>query len=249
MISNQVWKEQLPLLCAHFNFELLDQVESIWREYLDSELDSAGFVKAVKTAIIKCPVHRPPTAEQLAEFGNGGMKTRILNQWERIDQGRKGFPKVPCAQKEFDQLMASLNLDAVALKVLKLLGGLSALSQLSEQDIKWSRDRFIEYYQLWYSQQDQLELEAQEIRMLAAATQGKLALPPSSVEQMPEIPEFVMETMDSLYEKTAMSAPVKRAAVGTPEEYQTIAKSLTQAWRAKENDSNTLPTDLRAKQS
>jgi len=230
MLDKKVFATQLGELAAYHNRRISAFVQKIWYKRL-SHLTTEQFEQAVETAFIKCG--SMPTPEQLAEFAGTGQKICILDQWERIDQGRKAFPTAPSVTKEYDQLMSSLNLDPVALKALKVLGGLSALSRLGDQDIKWTRDRFIEYYQLWDSQREQLEVEAQEVKALAAATE-KLALPPSSVEPMPAEVKLVMQslvekTTEEVVQKMTMPEPAK--GVGTAEEYQAIAEETIRLWR------------------
>jgi len=230
MLDKEFFATQLGELAAYFKRDMTPLVHRVFYKNLQ-QLTEAEFEKAVETAIARC--NFMPTPEQLAEFGNGGNKARILEQWERIDQGRKAFPTAPSVTKEYDQLMSSLNLDPVALKVLKVLGGLSALSRLGDQDIKWTRDRFIEYYQLWDSQREQLEVEAQEVKALAAAVE-KLALPPSSVEPMPAEVKLVMQslvekTTEEVVQKMTMPEPAK--GVRTAEEYQAIAEETIRLWR------------------
>jgi hypothetical protein len=241
MIDHDTWASGLALLCTHFNLDLIDSpVESIWREYLDSQLNSGQFTKAVKSAVIKLPVNKPPTPEQLAEFGGSGKKMQIIAQWERIEEGRKRGGIAPGDVKAYDSLIDSLDLDLVALKALKTLGGILTLSRLSDEAIRWTRKEFFELYEAWDAQREQLELEAEAINSVRAfraeqmtqaieASRQKYiaALPPAS---SPIVEETVLNEMKEASERMAIPAkPVK--VVGTAGEYQAIARDVMETWR------------------
>jgi hypothetical protein len=227
MLDKEVFATLLDELAAYHKKDISPFVQRVFYKHLSQSLNTAQFEQAIEMAFIKCK--SMPTPEEIAELAGTGQKIHILDQWQRIEQGRKAFPTAPDATKEYGQLISSLKLDAVALKALKTLGGLSALSRLSDQDIKWSRQQFIEYYQLFDSQRDQLELEAEAIRALAA-TAEKPALPPSSAEPIPEEVAIEMQSLiGKMSQKMTMPEPVK--AVGTAEEYQAIAKELVNSWR------------------
>ncbi len=232
MLDKKIFATQLGELAAYHNRKISAFVQRVWYKHL-GHLTTEQFERAVETALTKCEFM--PTPEQLAEFAGTGQKIQILDHWQRIEQGRKSFPTTPDAVKDYDNLISSLNLDPVALKALKTLGGLGALSRLGDQDIKWSRDRFIEYYQLFDSQRDQLELEAQAIQALKA-TAEKPALPPSTADSealatlgASPVPEFVLQDLQAISDKMTLPSPAK--AVGTQREYKAIAQDLIQSWR------------------
>ncbi|HEY9598306.1 MAG TPA: hypothetical protein V6D33_11610, partial [Cyanophyceae cyanobacterium] len=162
----------------------------------------------------------------LCEFGGGGQKSEILAQWERINEGRKSFCFAPGDTKGYDRHIDSLNLDSVALKALRLLGGLSALSNLNDSDIKWTREKFVEYYQLWEPKRSQLEDELQAEAALKASREIP-SLPPSSLAP---IPEGLSAEMERLTQK--MAAPkAEKKVVGSIEENTAIAMNLVRSWR------------------
>jgi hypothetical protein len=228
MLDKEIFATQIGELAAYHKKDISSFVQRIWYKHLSQSLSTAQFEQAIELAFVKC--NFMPTPEQLVEFGGSGQKTKILSQWERIDQGRKAFSAAPCDVKGYDQLMEAMNLDPVAFKALKVLGGIVALSKLNDQDIRWTRERFVEYYQLWDSQRNQLELEAEAFEAIKAS-QETPALPPASVAS---IPDNLKQQIEGLESKRPMPqlVPVLNSD-GTPataEEYQAIAQAVIRRW-------------------
>ncbi len=228
MLDKEVFATLLQELASYHKKEITPFVQRVWYKRL-GYLTKEQFEQAIESAFVYCDFM--PTPERVAELAGAGQKLYVLEQWERIEQGRKRYCYAPDSTKEYNELIASLDLDVVALKTLRLLGGLITLSRLSDQDIKWTRDKFIEYYQLWDARRDELVEEAEEIKALKAEPE-RLSLPPCSVE---ELPQALSDRLQELTERRTFSVPPQKG-VGTTEEYQAIAQNLVKSWKAKEEE-------------
>lgn len=228
MLDKKVFSTQLNELAAYHNRPLSEFVERVWYKHLSKNLTTEQFEQAIEVAFVKCAFM--PTPEQICEFGGGGQKSQILAQWERINEGRKSFCFAPGDTKGYDRHIDSLNLDSVALKALRLLGGLSALSNLNDSDIKWTREKFVEYYQLWEPKRSQLEDELQAEAALKASREIP-SLPPSSLAP---IPEHLSTAIDRLTQKVAIPEPEpKEFDLKTFEQNKAIAMNLIRSWSSQ----------------
>lgn len=224
MLNKKIFSAQLNELAAYHNRTMSDFVERVWYKHLSKNLTTEQFEQAIEAALVRCEFM--PTPEQLCEFGGGGQKPKILAQWERINEGRKSFCFAPGDTKGYDRHIDSLELDSVALKALRLLGGLSALSNLNDSDIKWTREKFVEYYQLWEPKRSQLEEEA-EVDAALKASREIPSLPPSSLAP---IPEDLSAEIGKLAQKVAIPK-TEKVVVGSAEENTAIALNLIRSWR------------------
>lgn len=228
MLDKKIFSTQLNELAAYHNRPLSDFVERVWYKHLSKNLTTEQFERAIEVAFVKCSFM--PTPEQLCEFGGGGQKSDILAQWERINEGRKSFCFAPGDTKGYDRHLDSLNLDSVALKALRLLGGLSSLSNLNDSDIKWTREKFVEYYQLWEPKRSQLEEEMQVEATLKASREIP-SLPPSSLAP---IPEDLSAAISRLTQKVAIPEPKPQEVdVRAFEQSKAIATNLIRSWRSQ----------------
>ncbi len=225
MLDKQTFATLLSELAFWYKKELTPLAERVYYKNV-CDFTSEQFEKACETAVARCQFM--PTPEQLAEFGGGGKMVKILEYWSRIQKGCRQFPAAPNSVKEYDDLISSLNLDSVALKALELVDGLKTLSKIKDEDLRWYRTSFIEFYQLWDSQRDELDRQ-ESLRVLEGMANKPAALPPSTVEPMPM---QVNQGIEKLSEALAMPKPEPEVKPKlTAEDYKLANQKLLEEWR------------------
>lgn len=233
MISPELFALTLKELFLHYatlrgesssnRIPLTPRAQKVWYGYLSKHLNDEQFERAIDQAILKCPFI--PTPEQLVEMAGAGEKHQAFAMWQRIDDARKQFPTAPDSWREYNTLVEQMALDVVANKSLQTLGGLRALNGLSDRDLQFTRDKFLELYALFAAQRD--ELEQEEKRSVIQKLEGLAAQPALSPASEPliDISEKLQEMKQKLATGFAMEPLVGIPAPGTAQEYAEIARA------------------------
>ena len=82
MITDRKFEAGLNLLQRHFKKTLDEDAITIWREYLDNELDDEQFTTAVKESILRCEFF--PPAVKLVEFATASLEVKAGMQWRIV---------------------------------------------------------------------------------------------------------------------------------------------------------------------
>ena len=130
MIESGMFLECLSLLSNHYNRQLQPEVIRIWKDYLDSQLNTEQFQQAIKMTLLESRFF--PTAKELVEMVKGDAETQAAQEWELC---------IKAAARNDREVIAQLS--AQGQSALQLVGGLYKLGLATEEELRWLKKEFV----------------------------------------------------------------------------------------------------------
>lgn len=186
MVSEEIFDNCMMLLMSHFEKQLQPVVLGMWREEIDSHLNSEEMSEATRKIILYFePRYRGhfPTVKNLLDVVNGTKEAKALEEWQII---------LTAASRQNESQLAYLSQRAHT--ALRAIGGLNSVGLADE----YKRDRLEQSFVKVYCQ---------------CAEKSEKALPPvptaSPQEQRSEeyapMPTSIKQQIEQLKHKKSMA--------------------------------------------